>query len=76
MEDVAVYGYITPLKMKIVLALALSDSVVRDTEVTTVSTACSPSMVQSISICTVIQSIAYGLLLFRLKSILKIGHSN
>ncbi|KAJ7283682.1 Sedlin [Mycena rebaudengoi] len=34
MEDVAVYGYITPLKVKIVIALALSDSVVRDVEVT------------------------------------------
>lgn len=34
MEDVAVYGYITPLKVKIVLALALSDSVVKDVEVT------------------------------------------
>jgi len=33
MEDVAVYGYITPLKVKIVLALALSDSVVRDAEI-------------------------------------------
>ncbi|KAJ7095354.1 trafficking protein particle complex 2 [Mycena belliarum] len=33
MEDVAVYGYITPLKVKIVIALALSDSVVRDVEV-------------------------------------------
>lgn len=33
MEDVAVYGYITPLKVKIVLALSLSDSVVRDVEV-------------------------------------------
>ncbi|KAF8890686.1 Sedlin, N-terminal conserved region-domain-containing protein [Infundibulicybe gibba] len=33
MEDVAVYGYITPLKVKIVIALALSDSVVRDAEV-------------------------------------------
>lgn len=33
MEDVAVYGYVTPLKVKIVLALALSDSVVRDAEV-------------------------------------------
>jgi hypothetical protein len=36
MEDVAVYGYITPLKVKIVLALALSDSVVKDLEVTMV----------------------------------------
>ncbi|KAG5646621.1 hypothetical protein DXG03_002925 [Asterophora parasitica] len=34
MEDVAVYGYITPLKVKIVLALALSDSVVKDVEIT------------------------------------------
>ncbi|KAJ7228684.1 Sedlin, N-terminal conserved region-domain-containing protein, partial [Mycena pura] len=33
MEDVAVYGYITPLKVKIVIALALSDSVVHDAEV-------------------------------------------
>ncbi|KAJ8086578.1 hypothetical protein AAF712_002012 [Marasmius tenuissimus] len=33
MEDVAVYGYITPSKVKIVIALALSDSVVRDVEV-------------------------------------------
>jgi hypothetical protein len=33
MEDVAVYGYITPLRVKIVLALALSDSVVRDADV-------------------------------------------
>lgn len=33
MEDVAVYGYMTPLKVKIVLALALSDNVVRDAEV-------------------------------------------
>lgn len=33
MEDVAVYGYITPLKVKIVLALALSDFVVKDVEI-------------------------------------------
>lgn len=37
MEDVAVYGYITPLKVKIILALALSDSVVRDAEINMVS---------------------------------------
>lgn len=36
MEDVAVYGYMTPLKVKIVLALALSDTVVRDAEITMV----------------------------------------
>ncbi|KAH7914312.1 trafficking protein particle complex 2 [Hygrophoropsis aurantiaca] len=32
MDDVAAYGYITPLKVKIVIALALTDSVVRDAE--------------------------------------------
>ncbi|KAF7301651.1 hypothetical protein MIND_00730600 [Mycena indigotica] len=35
-EDVAVYGYTTPLKLKIVMCLALSDSVVRDVEVSTI----------------------------------------
>jgi hypothetical protein len=35
-EDVAVYGYMTPLKVKIVLALGLSDTVVRDVEIATV----------------------------------------
>jgi len=34
MDDVAVYGYVTPLKVKLVVALALSDSVVRDADVT------------------------------------------
>ena len=33
MEDVAVYGYITPLKVKIVLALTLSDAVVKDADI-------------------------------------------
>ncbi|KAF5393667.1 hypothetical protein D9757_000046 [Collybiopsis confluens] len=33
MEDVAVYGYITPLKVKIVVAFPLSDTVLRDQEV-------------------------------------------
>ena len=36
MEDVAVYGYITPLKVKIIIALAMTDSVVRDADVLTV----------------------------------------
>jgi hypothetical protein len=35
-EDIAVYGYMTPLKMKIVLALALSDADVRDADIVTV----------------------------------------
>ncbi|KAI0308308.1 Sedlin [Multifurca ochricompacta] len=33
LEDVAVYGYITPLKLKIVIILTLSDAVVRDADV-------------------------------------------
>lgn len=33
MEDVAVYGYVTPLKMKIIIAFALTDTIVKDTEV-------------------------------------------
>jgi len=37
MDDVAAYGYITPLKMKMVVALALTDSVVRDVDVIAVS---------------------------------------
>ena len=32
-EDVAVYGYMTPLKVKIIIALELSDAVVRDADV-------------------------------------------
>lgn len=33
MDDVAAYGYVTPLKVKIVLALPLTDAVVRDAAV-------------------------------------------
>ncbi|EKM80309.1 hypothetical protein AGABI1DRAFT_57963 [Agaricus bisporus var. burnettii JB137-S8] len=33
MEDVAVYSYITPLKVKIILALALTDSIVKDLDI-------------------------------------------
>lgn len=36
-EDVAVYGYMTPLKVKIIIALELSDTVVRDGDVILVS---------------------------------------
>ncbi|KAI0092033.1 trafficking protein particle complex 2, partial [Irpex rosettiformis] len=32
-EDVAVYGYMTPLKVKIIIALELTDSVIRDADV-------------------------------------------
>jgi len=38
MEDVAVYGYVTPLKVKIIVALPLSDAVVKDAEIVMVST--------------------------------------
>jgi hypothetical protein len=37
MEDVAVYGYVTPLKVKIIVALPLSDAVVKDAEIIMVS---------------------------------------
>jgi len=33
LEEVAVYGYVTPLKLKIVLALTLTDAVVRDADI-------------------------------------------
>ncbi|KAI0322168.1 Sedlin [Amylostereum chailletii] len=36
MEDVAVYGYLTPLRVKMVLALTLSDAVVRDADIISV----------------------------------------
>ena len=36
MDEAAIYGYITPLKVKIVIMLSLTDSVVRDADVTTV----------------------------------------
>ncbi|KAI0257026.1 Sedlin [Lactifluus subvellereus] len=36
LEEVAVYGYVTPLKLKIVLALALTDAVVRDADITSI----------------------------------------
>ncbi|KAG5637777.1 hypothetical protein H0H81_003278 [Sphagnurus paluster] len=49
MEDVAVYGYITPLKVKIVLALALSDTVVKDIEITMIFKALHMAYYSSIS---------------------------
>ncbi|KZT12598.1 trafficking protein particle complex 2 [Laetiporus sulphureus 93-53] len=33
LEDVAVYGYVTPLRVKIIVALAMTDSVIRDVDV-------------------------------------------
>jgi len=49
MEDVAVYGYMTPLRVKIVLALALSDSVVKDAEITLIFKALHMAFYSSIS---------------------------
>lgn len=37
MEDLAVYGYIAPSKIKIVIALALTDAVVKDQDILVVS---------------------------------------
>jgi len=36
MEDLAVYGWIAPSKLKIVIALALTDAVVRDQDILTI----------------------------------------
>ncbi|KAG8982281.1 hypothetical protein FRB94_008933 [Tulasnella sp. JGI-2019a] len=36
MEDLAVYGWVAPSKLKIVVALALTDNVVKDKEVVTI----------------------------------------
>ena len=42
MEDVAVYGYVTPLKMKIIIAFALTDTIVKDAEVNLVGLLSTP----------------------------------
>ncbi|GBE79481.1 Uncharacterized protein SCP_0206810 [Sparassis crispa] len=49
MEDVAVYGYLTPLKVKIIIAVALSDSVVRDADVIMISKALHTAYRQSVA---------------------------
>ncbi|KAA1477270.1 Sedlin [Dentipellis sp. KUC8613] len=49
MEETAVYGYVTPLKLKIVLAFALSDAVVRDADVTAIFKALHLAYYRSIS---------------------------
>lgn len=72
MEDVAVYGYITPLKVKIVIALALTDSVVRDVEIALVISIMSFGSLLSTYACNSLlgfQSSAYGILFCHLKPI-------
>ncbi|KZW02877.1 Sedlin [Exidia glandulosa HHB12029] len=49
MEDVAVYGFMTPLKLKIVVALALTDTVVRDADVVLIFKAFHTAYMRSIS---------------------------
>ncbi|KAI0326654.1 Sedlin [Cubamyces sp. BRFM 1775] len=49
MEDVAVYGYMTPLKVKIIVALALTDAVVRDADVLTIFRALHTAYRQSVA---------------------------
>ncbi|PPQ72198.1 hypothetical protein CVT26_006929 [Gymnopilus dilepis] len=49
LEDAAVYGYITPLKVKIVLALPVSDSVIRDAEIISIFRALHMAFYSSIS---------------------------
>ncbi|KAJ3558372.1 hypothetical protein NM688_g969 [Phlebia brevispora] len=48
-EDVAVYGYMTPLKVKIIIALELSDAVVRDADVITIFKALHTAYRRSVS---------------------------
>lgn len=43
MDEVAAYGYVTPLKMKMVIALALTDAVVRDMDLIMVRSPLRPS---------------------------------
>ncbi|KAI6113722.1 trafficking protein particle complex 2 [Pisolithus croceorrhizus] len=49
MDDVAAYGYITPLKVKMVIALALTDSVVRDADVVMIFKALHMAFYQAVS---------------------------
>ncbi|KAF8138701.1 Sedlin [Boletus edulis] len=49
MDDIAAYGYVTPLKVKIVMALALTDAVVRDTEVIMTFKALHMALYQAVS---------------------------
>lgn len=69
MDNIAVYGYITPLRVKIVLGLALNDFVVRDVEVIMVW----PSLFSSSAVLILsfvdIQSPAQRILLFHVQPV-------
>lgn len=73
MEDVAVYGYITPLKVRIIVALPLTDSVVKDVEITAVSWHRVFGNLVIFKAFPDIQSISYGLLFINIKSIFEVG---
>ncbi|EJD00903.1 Sedlin [Fomitiporia mediterranea MF3/22] len=49
LQDVAVYGYVTPLKVKIILSLGLTDSVVRDADITMIFRAMHMAYFQSLA---------------------------
>ncbi|KAG8930040.1 hypothetical protein FRC03_008316 [Tulasnella sp. 419] len=49
MEDLAVYGWISPTKLKIVIALALTDAVYRDQDIVTIFKALHVAYHQSLS---------------------------
>jgi len=49
MDDVAVYGYVTPTRIKIIIALELADAVVRDADVITIFKATHTAYHESVS---------------------------
>lgn len=72
MEDVVVYGYLTPLRVKIILALALTDAVVRDKDVIEVRPSITHLCGPSFSPCLAdIQGLAYSVLPRHCQSILE-----
>jgi len=75
MEDVAVYGYVTPLKVKIIVALPLSDAVVKDAEIVMVSTMHNDFFARELTSTKSpgVQSTSHGILFFRFKPILDAG---
>ena len=72
MEDVAVYGYVTPLKVKIMVALPLSDTIVKDADIIMVSKISLRARIDAKE-SPGIQSTSHGVLLFRFKPILDTG---